>query len=95
MFIHSRTFATIRAGVLACFLLASHNTRATEIISGVPRIVDGDTFQIGEVRVRFGTPALDGDAFFWRVTHVDGNDQYLIGYVNQEDLILAEPPVAS
>ena len=52
MFIHSRTVATIRAGAVACFLLASCNCWATEIISGVPRIVDGDTVQIGSTKIR-------------------------------------------
>src|SRR6202140_733268 len=52
MFIHSRTVATIRAGAVGCFLLANCNCWANEIISGVPRIVDGDTVQIGETKIR-------------------------------------------
>jgi endonuclease YncB( thermonuclease family) len=52
MSIHSRTAVIIRAGAAACFLLASYNARAAEIISGVPRIVDGDTVQIGSTKIR-------------------------------------------
>lgn len=52
MSIHSRIAAIIRAGAVACFLLASYSTRAAEIISGVPRIVDGDTVQIGSTKIR-------------------------------------------
>jgi endonuclease YncB( thermonuclease family) len=52
MFIQSRTVATIRAGAVACLLLGSCNCGATEIISGVPRVVDGDTVQVGPTKIR-------------------------------------------
>jgi endonuclease YncB( thermonuclease family) len=52
MSIRSLIAATIRAGVAVCFLLANCTTRAAEVISGVPRIVDGDTVQIGSTKIR-------------------------------------------
>jgi endonuclease YncB( thermonuclease family) len=52
MFIHSR-IAAIISGILPAFLvLASCNGFAAEIVSGVPRIVDGDTVQIGSTKIR-------------------------------------------
>jgi len=34
------------------------------------------------------------EGYFWRVMYNDGDDEYLVGFVDQEDLILADAPVA-
>jgi endonuclease YncB( thermonuclease family) len=84
MFIHSRTVATIRAGALACFLLASCNCWATETISGVPRVVDGDTVQIGETKIRLqGMDAPETDQLC-----LDANGQtWACGIAARDELI--------
>jgi len=51
MSIPSRIVAISLAAALAGFIGASAG-RATEI-SGIPRIVDGDTVQIGSTKIRF------------------------------------------
>jgi endonuclease YncB( thermonuclease family) len=52
MSIHSRTVSIISGVAATYLLLASCNSWAAEIVSGVPRIVDGDTVQIGSTKIR-------------------------------------------
>lgn len=52
MFIHSRIAAIISGVAAAYLLLASRHSSAAEIVSGPPRIVDGDTVQIGSTKIR-------------------------------------------
>jgi endonuclease YncB( thermonuclease family) len=51
MFILSRTVAITSGFAATYFLLASCNSLAAEIVSGAPRIVDGDTVQIGSTKI--------------------------------------------
>jgi endonuclease YncB( thermonuclease family) len=84
MFTHSRTVATIRGGAVACFLLASYNCWATEIVSGVPRIVDGDTVQIGSTKIRLsGIDAPETDQLC-----LDGKgEDWACGVASRDQLI--------
>jgi endonuclease YncB( thermonuclease family) len=52
MSIHSPTAAIISWVAASYILLAGHDISAAEVISGVPRIVDGDTVQIGQTKIR-------------------------------------------
>lgn len=52
---NTSALADVRTATLICFvaLLMTSSAGAIETISGVPRIVDGDTVQIGKAKIRF------------------------------------------
>jgi endonuclease YncB( thermonuclease family) len=52
MSIHSRTVAIIRVGAAASCVFGASISLAAEGVSGVPRIVDGDTVEIGQAKIR-------------------------------------------
>jgi endonuclease YncB( thermonuclease family) len=52
MYIPSRIVAIIRAGAAASFVFVASIGLAAEGVSGVPRIVDGDTVEIGVTKIR-------------------------------------------
>lgn len=47
--------ANVRTAVFVCLaaLLSTSSAGAVNVVSGIPRIVDGDTAQIGETKIRF------------------------------------------
>jgi hypothetical protein len=88
----SRSFRKMEAPNSFVAGLKMRATKVFEKASGNSKIVGEIPADVPEVRVRFGTPALDGEGYFWRVMYNDGDDEYLVGFVDQEDLILADAP---
>lgn len=58
------------------------SSRTSAIVSTVPE-------ELEQLEVESATPALDGDGYFWRVSHVVGLefDKWIIGYVHEDDLL--------
>jgi hypothetical protein len=58
-------------------------SKESEIIANIP-------FSVKHVQVQSGTPSLTGDGYFWRIfrnAEMEGDNWY-IGYVHQDDLIM-------